>query len=275
VSERLRNIIAESDAVLIAAGAGMGVESGLPDFRGREGLWRAYPPLRRHGLSFEQLASPRLFATNPALAWAFYGHRLHQYLQIRPHAGFAQLLQLCRSRAQGYFVVTSNVDGHFRKAGFDEVRMLEVHGSILHLQCLKPCTDEIWPVDPDAVAVDEARFTAVRMPHCPHCGALARPNILMFDDDGWLGWRTEHQWARYRRWLHDLWAGKKRLLIVEIGAGTAIPTIRNITEGLHREMDGAMLVRINPQEHRVPAGAIALRYGAQEGISRLVEHFRP
>jgi len=187
----LRQFIDESEALLIAAGAGMGVDSGLPDFRGRTGLWRAYPVLQKRGIPFEQIANPRTFVETPALAWAFYGHRFHQYRQTSPYSGFAWLLAYGCSRTDGYFVMTSNVDGHFQKAGVEGHRVLEVHGSILHLQCLRRCSNAVWMADPESIRVDEDRFEAVRMPNCQQCGALARPNILMFDDAGWVSDRTD------------------------------------------------------------------------------------
>ena len=72
-------IILQADCIVIAAGAGMGVDSGLPDFRGTEGFWRAYPALRAAGLDFISVASPRTFRDDPTLAWGFYGHRLALY----------------------------------------------------------------------------------------------------------------------------------------------------------------------------------------------------
>src|SRR5690554_5324373 len=68
-----------ADGLIITAGAGMGVDSGLPDFRGNEGLWRAYPALRQSRLEFTRIASPAAFRREPELAWGFYGHRLELY----------------------------------------------------------------------------------------------------------------------------------------------------------------------------------------------------
>src|SRR6516165_2970142 len=85
---RAAEAIAGADALLIGAGAGMGVDSGLPDFRGAHGFWRAYPPYARLGLDFRALADPRWFRDDPALAWGFYGHRLGLYRRTRPHRGF-------------------------------------------------------------------------------------------------------------------------------------------------------------------------------------------
>jgi NAD-dependent SIR2 family protein deacetylase len=68
-------LMREADGLLITAGAGMGVDSGLPDFRGNEGFWKAYPALAKAGLSFTSIACPDAFRRNPRQAWGFYGHR--------------------------------------------------------------------------------------------------------------------------------------------------------------------------------------------------------
>ena len=86
-------LIADADALIIAAGAGIGVDSGLPDSRGNEGFWRAYPALAKANLNFAEVASPQTFEQNPSLAWGFYGHRLDLYRRTVPHAGFEILLQ--------------------------------------------------------------------------------------------------------------------------------------------------------------------------------------
>lgn len=67
--------IKNSTHILIAAGAGMGVDSGLPDFRGKHGFWNAYPLLKHLGLSFTDVSNPQSFLTNPKFGWAFFGHR--------------------------------------------------------------------------------------------------------------------------------------------------------------------------------------------------------
>jgi NAD-dependent SIR2 family protein deacetylase len=114
-----------ADALLIGAGAGMGVDSGLPDFRGPEGFWEAYPPYRKLGLNFVDLANPEWFDQDPALAWGFYGHRRNLYRQTAPHAGFQILRKWAERMRIGYFIFTSNVDGHFQKAGFPVERVME------------------------------------------------------------------------------------------------------------------------------------------------------
>src|SRR5271170_2371031 len=109
VLDRAALTIAKADALLIAAGAGMGVDSGLPDFRGKEGFWRAYPPYQRLGLDFVSLANPRWFAEDATLAWGFYGHRMGLYRQTAPHEGFSILARWASRIKHGAFVFTSNV----------------------------------------------------------------------------------------------------------------------------------------------------------------------
>ena len=266
--EAIRDFLADAEAVLVTAGAGMGVDSGLPDFRGIEGFWRAYPPIAKLGLRFEEMADPRWFAEDPELAWAFYGHRLNLYRETVPHPGFALLKKLIDSKKGNGFVFTSNVDGQFQKAGFDESMIYEVHGSIHHLQCLDNCSDAIWP-NGEEVPVDMERFRALSIPRCPRCGAVARPNILMFGDWDWNGARSQAQSLRFEAWLKR--NRSKRLAIIEIGAGTAIPTVRRQGETIAANYPDARLIRINPRESQIDENlGWCLKMGGLEGIGRAV-----
>ncbi len=254
--------IENADFLLFGAGAGMGVDSGLPDFRGDDGFWRAYPPFQKLGFSFIDLANRKWFERDPRLAWGFYGHRLNLYRATPPHAGFAVLKAW--SEAKPAQVFTSNVDGQFQRAGLEGT--WEMHGSILHLQCTKPCSDEIWSAPVRSLQVDEKSFRALgELPQCPNCGALARPNILMFGDMAWLPNRSESQRKPLRRWLDE--AESARLTVVEMGAGTTIPSVRNFSEDLQSR--GATLVRINPRESDGPPGTISLPLGAREALEAI------
>lgn len=260
-----------ADALLVTAGAGMGVDSGLPDFRGAQGFWRVYPAIAKLGLSFEEMANPDWFKENPSLAWAFYGHRLNLYRSTVPHAGFARLLEIGRSKGHGYFVFTSNVDGHFQKAGFSPEHIVECHGSIHHFQCAASCTDEIWDAGNELVTIEEARFRALEpLPRCRNCSALARPNILMFGDWSWLGQRTEAQERRFSEWVVRLAGCSAKLAVIELGAGSAIPTVRHASERVLKTVSGT-LIRINPREDHVPSGQLGLPLGAAEGIQRICD----
>ena len=255
--EQAAATIRQAQTFLFTAGAGMGVDSGLPDFRGDEGFWRAYPALRGH--SFVDMANPRWFEQDPSRAWGFYGHRLNLYRAVEPHAGFQILLQLAASVP--HFVFTSNVDGQFQKAGFASERVAECHGSIHHLQCLSPGEkDTIWSAAGVEVVVDAREVRALEpLPKDPR-GKVARPNILMFGDWSWDETRSAAQSQRLDSFLaqHAL----SGLVVIEIGAGTAIPSVRSLGE--HLLHHGAKLVRINPRESHGP-----LAKGGLEGLTEI------
>lgn len=261
--DRAKKLIEQADGLLITAGAGMGVDSGLPDFRGNEGFWRAYPGLAKAGIGFTSIASPQAFRAQPAVAWGFYGHRLRLYRETVPHAGFGILKSWGERTRHGCQVFTSNVDGHFERAGFDSGRVSECHGSIHHLQCLRRCTQEIWGAEAFAPEIDDATGHLTNPPPlCPHCGGLARPNILMFNDGEWLSARTDAQQVFLTRWLRQV----ERPVVIELGAGTAIPTVRNFGERLGRA-GGVPLIRINLREPQVPApNDVSLAFGALEAL---------
>jgi NAD-dependent SIR2 family protein deacetylase len=246
------------------------VDSGLPDFRGVAGFWRAYPPYRRLVLRFEELADPMHFADDPELAWGFYGHRLALYRRTLPHAGFAALLSW--SRRWPMRVFTSNVDGQFQRAGFDDASITECHGSIHHLQCLAGCGGGIWPAEGIEVELDEQTMRATPpLPSCPRCGSLARPNILMFGDLDWLPERTECQARAHSAWLRELRGA--RVVVLEVGAGTAVPTVRRHAE-LASAPTGA-LIRINTREPGVgPGPGLPLALPAAEALTGLDARLR-
>lgn len=260
------DLIAQADALVVAAGAGMGVDSGLPDFRGNEGFWRAYPALGRAGLDFMSMASPRSFMRDPHLAWGFYGHRLALYRRTVPHAGFGLLQRWAAQTLHGGAVFTSNVDGQFQRAGFSDLPLHECHGSLHWLQCLHGCGQSPWPADALAPDIDEdaCRWRG-DLPACPGCGALARPNVLMFGDDGWLPDRHEAQARRLSDWLGRV----NRPVIVEIGAGTAVPSVRHFSQ-LLVAAHGGQIVRINLREPTVaPAFGVGLAGGALQALQAL------
>ncbi len=264
IESRLRHaadLIRSADALLVGAGAGMGVDSGLPDFRGNEGFWKAYPLFR--GRIFAEMSNPTWFLRDPELAWGFFGHRLNLYRDAVPHVGYHILKRwISQARTRG-FVFTSNVDGQFAKAAFDPQLLLECHGSIHRLQCVKPCDEVVWPAGDLQIAVDlETIRSRSPLPTCPSCGGLARPNILMFGDGDWISSEADAQSERLTEWLTS--ARRGRIVAVECGAGLAIPTVRNVCEQLSHH-----LIRINPRDYQTPANGIGIPLGAAEALQRI------
>ncbi len=264
--EHAADLISQSDSLIVAAGAGIGVDSGLPDFRGTSGFWAAYPALAAARIDFSQIASPGTFERDPSLAWGFYGHRLQLYRECVPHAGFDMLRRWGQESLMGSTVFTSNVDGQFQKAGFEKETINECHGSIHYLQCTNACGSGIWPADPFMPEVDIGNCRLLNAPPvCPRCDAIARPNVLMFGDWKWLEDRQRRQEARQAAWL----ARVSRPVVVELGAGTAIPSVRYFSERVIHEY-GGRLVRINPRDDAVPSDRdVSLKMGALEGLTAI------
>lgn len=265
--ERAAELIREAEVFVITAGAGMGVDSGLPDFRGDHGFWKAYPAYDRLGLSFAECATPRHFADDPHFAWGFYGHRTNLYRDTIPHNGFHIISKWIERNGGDYFVVTSNVDGQFQKTGYEEERMFEVHGSIHWLQCQTCCNDRIWRNE-GVFQIDETTMRACDpLPCCAACGRVCRPNILMFGDQAWLQGRVIAQSHAFDRFLKAN-AGRT-IVVIEMGAGTAIPTIRSTSERIGRKFKHATVIRINPREPRIGSPHLSMSCGALEGLQRI------
>ena len=261
-------VIQAADALLIGAGAGMGVDSGLPDFRGPKGFWQAYPPLKKLGIAFEKMANPRWFRENPALAWGFYGHRLQLYRKTTPHNGYKIILKWIEELRLDYFIFTSNVDTHFQKVGFDENKIYECHGSIMQFQCSHNCGQEVWMPSPDFQLLIEEHSLEAKdpLPLCPTCKAIARPNILMFSDWDWDSKHSSIQQRKYRDWLDQ--NRHKNLLVLEIGAGENIPTVRLECESVY-SLQKAPFIRINPIEYKIPRGGISIQLGGMQALEEM------
>lgn len=269
--QRAADSIRQADSLIIAAGAGMGVDSGLPDFRGNQGFWQAYPALGKAKMDFASIASPTAFQNDIRLAWGFYGHRLALYRNTIPHEGFAILKQWGDAMPNGYHIFTSNVDGQFQKAGFDHDCIYECHGSIHHLQCMEPCGQHIWPATEFHPQVDAENCLLVNSPPaCPHCGDTARPNVLMFGDWHWNSGRSEMQEERLSRWFSSV----NKPVIIELGAGTHIPSVRYFAENTANRYS-ASLIRINPREASVDNSRhVGLACGAPEGLSEITSELQ-
>lgn len=143
------NAIRDADAILVTTGAGMGVDSGLGTFRGRNaGVWA---PLEAMGLDFSEMSNPRRFEEDPRAAWAFWRFRHQAYTKSTPHEGYKLVARWGSSKPGGIFSVTSNIDGHWeRTLGADKV--YEAHGALTHMQHLESAADDaIWPTDDAAI----------------------------------------------------------------------------------------------------------------------------
>jgi NAD-dependent SIR2 family protein deacetylase len=183
-----------------------------------------------------------------------------------PHPGFALLKYWGEKMPMGYSVFTSNVDGQFQKAGFAESRIHECHGSIHHLQCLLPCIPDIWSAEAFQPRVDHDNCLLLnKPPACPYCDGMTRPNILMFGDWNWVENRAALQGRAQTTWLK----GVRRPVVIELGAGTTISSVRTFGQRVITH-HGGRRIRINPREFAVTSPEeMGLAMGALAGLQAI------
>ncbi len=255
--------ILEADAIIVGAGAGFSVDSGLPDFRGKHGFWRAYPPAEKLGFCYEDVAGGPWFHENPEMAWGFIVHCARLFDACEPHEGYYILKRWIDEKGDGW-VYTSNVDRYFYQAGFDPDKITEIHGFRDRAQCTVPCSRETWPLALYDLDMNEETLSlSSPTPRCPHCGELARPNTLMFNDQRWIGDGTRHQENMLTEWFTRQHGA--RIVVIELGAGSTVPNVRFQCERYARVL-GTPLIRINPGEPEGPEGTLGIAMPALEAL---------
>lgn len=171
-----RRLLALARRPVVLTGAGISADSGVPTFRGSEGLWRDVRP--------EEIATPEAFARDPVRSWAWYQWRRDRLGECVPNAGHLALARWLLDRPGG-LLVTQNVDGLHELAALEaaggstaaaaRAMPVRLHGSIVHVRCTR-CdyrAERREPVDPTSHET---------LPRCPDCGALLRPDVVWFGE---------------------------------------------------------------------------------------------
>ena len=154
------------DRVFVLTGAGISAESGLPTFRGADGLWR--------GRRVEEVATPAAFHANPELVWQFYSERRKRHASVTPNSAHRALAELERALGDRFFLCTQNVDSLHELAGSQ--RIVHMHGRLMQTRCSRESC-RTTPFD------DERPYlTRAEIPTCLKCGALLRPHICWFGE---------------------------------------------------------------------------------------------
>ncbi|HEX9935269.1 MAG TPA: NAD-dependent deacylase [bacterium] len=160
ISNRLIQHMKNAGRVAVLTGAGVSAESGVPTFRGEDGLWKKFRP--------EELASIDAFMANPELVWEWYSARRQIVREKKPNPGHMALAEM-ESIFREFTLITQNVDGFHQRAGSRNV--LELHGNILFSKCIR-C----------GAKSDRVEFSIERrIPLCP-CGGQMRPDVVWFGE---------------------------------------------------------------------------------------------
>ena len=265
--QEAKNIIQQADVVVLFTGAGMAADSGVATFRGHNGVAETYPVLEQKNVTYASLTTQHMFHTNPNLAWAFHGHCYNVYKDTTPHTGYGMLLELMQKKLD-YFVVTSNVDSAHQKSGLDASKVYEVHGRIHTFQCMQ--CDAVWKDEHMRFDVDTTTFTLnSELPRCA-CGALARPNFMMFGDTHFNKTETQEQSRRFTTFMKKYDQGNHKIACIEIGAGETVATIRMMGEFIHDRVPGATLIRVNPTDtNKHDSRIVTVKMGALQAIKNL------
>jgi NAD-dependent deacetylase len=156
----LRDVLKKADRVAVMTGAGISAESGVPTFRGDEGLWRNYRAT--------DLATPQAFARDPELVWEFYNWRRDLISKVTYNPAHRALVELERL-VPDFTLITQNVDGLHLLAGSQN--LLEIHGNLWKVRCTK-CHGITLDRSPDLG----------NLPKCKSCGGLLRPHVVWFGE---------------------------------------------------------------------------------------------
>ena len=157
--------LAAARRVTAVTGAGVSAASGIPTFRGADGLWKK--------VRAETLATPEAFEHDPKLVWEWYDWRRQMIREAQPNDAHHVLARWTRDR-RDFTLITQNVDGLHERAGAD--RLIRLHGSIWHVRCWQACAGgrSDW--------IDERAPLPALPPRCPHCGGLVRPGVVWFGE---------------------------------------------------------------------------------------------
>lgn len=263
--ERAAAALLTADAIIFCCGAGMGVDSGIPDFRGTENaLFASFKGKSK--MTYEQMSNSEHFKQDPAFAWGLNIAQLELYRSAQPHDGFARMLKWTTLLGKPWFAFTSNIDAQLEKAGFADRQIVACHGDLRYLQCSEPgcargnrpagCAPAVWKhsipsgieVDAETLRLTRPEFLDERKMRCPRCGSVARPNVWFCHDRGYVQSDYGREKARnLERWLSAMRDGKRKVAVLELGAGLAIPTVRLKSEEIVAQSGhGSVLVRVNP-----------------------------
>jgi NAD-dependent deacetylase len=207
LSDKLQNV----KKVVFVTGAGISQESGIPTFRGNDGVWRKYDPM--------QLATIDAFYENPKLVWEWYEDRRKNILAAKPNAGHAAIADLANYK--DVRVLTQNIDGLHQRAGSKNV--LELHGSIITIKCTV-CDFK-----------DKITENFSEMPPLCKCGNILRPDVVWFGEP-----LPQDVWGEAM-----MQADQCDVMVV---AGTSLAVSPANLLPVYAKQNGALMIEVNIEE---------------------------
>lgn len=223
--------------IVFVTGAGMSQESGIPTFRGKDGLWRNYDPMK--------IATIDAFYENPKLVWEWYEDRRRNIVAAQPNPGHNAIAELERYRE--VVVLTQNIDGLHQRAG--STKVLELHGSILRIKCTA-CSFQDYIVS-----------SFDMLPPICKCGKILRPDVVWFGEP-----LPQDVWTEAIAYANSC--------DVMIIAGTSLLVSPANTLPLYAKQNNALLIEINPEDTMMSVDMnLTIRGTCSNTIPKLAEMF--
>lgn len=263
LAAHVRSLVDAADHVLVAAGAGMSVDAGY-DYTDEASFVARYPRLAEHGVRCRYQTFGYAWPSD-TMKWGWIAQHLRDVRYTPPPnpAPYADLLALTADKSR--FVLTSNADDLFARSGFDPAAIWTRQGSYRFLQCMGPCSDDVWSAEawmraalPKIDWRAEELADASLFPRCPRCGRDAFMNVR--GGDWFVDAPYAEEAARFASWLRR--AERDRLLVLDVGTGFNTPSvIRWPAEHIVANAAHATLVRVNVHHAFVPASLGARAIG--------------
>ena len=228
----------EAQKIVFVTGAGISQESGIPTFRGKDGLWRNYDAMK--------LATIDAFYENPKLVWEWYNERRKNIFSVEPNLGHKAIAEL--EKFVKVVTLTQNIDGLHQRAG--STKVLELHGSIIEIKCtVCEFKNKIL-----------TEFT--NTPPLCKCGNILRPNVVWFGEplpqDIWQEAMTH--------------ASKCDVMVI---VGTSLVVSPANTLPLYAKQNNAFLIELNPEETMMSYDMdLSVRSTSVMALPELVSIFR-
>ncbi len=236
--ESLADKLKDSKNIVFVTGAGISQKSGIPTFRGKDGLWRKYDAMK--------LATVDAFYENPKLIWEWYEERRRNIIAAKPNAGHLAIAEL--EKFKTVHVLTQNIDGLHQRAG--STKVYELHGSIITIKCT-------WCDFKDAIT---SSFS--ELPPICKCKNILRPDAVWFGEPLPQDiWQTAIQQA------------SSCDVMVMVGTSLAVSPANLLP--VYAKQNGAILIEVNPEETMMSANVdLSIRSSAARALPELLSVFQ-
>lgn len=223
--------------IVFVTGAGISQESGIPTFRGKDGLWKSYDPMK--------LATIDAFYDNPKLVWEWYEDRRENILSSKPNLGHKAIAEL--EKFVDVIVLTQNVDGLHQKAGSSKV--LELHGSIIRIKCT-------------VCNYQETRIEKIsEFPPICQCGNILRPDVVWFGEP-----------LPQEVWIDAIKHSSSCDIMIIVGTSLLVSPANTLP--IYAKQNGAKLIEINPDSTMMSADMdLSIRSTSEKSLPKIISIF--